>query len=176
MAKPRVSQMRGKGTRSGSESQRQRNDRAQKDSRQVTDQHVKAWAFMAAMGVSLSDDPVIRETKEYRQLVDKARKALFDLYASLESSVRPGRRSAMRHTVAEVQQAVSNLMRLWTGVGRHKKGIAILAIAKSRQSLRRLVRQSLARKSSFISGSTPGVVAVLDTEDLLRVIRNARAG
>jgi hypothetical protein len=45
----------------------------------------RAWLIMAIMGVALSDHPLIRQDRVSRQLVDRAKKALFDLHARIEA-------------------------------------------------------------------------------------------
>jgi hypothetical protein len=44
----------------------------------------RTWLLMALIGVALSDHPEIKGKREFRQLADRARTALFELYWLLE--------------------------------------------------------------------------------------------
>lgn len=45
----------------------------------------RAWLIMAFISSALSDHPVVKSRKSYRQLTDQSRKALFDLHNEIES-------------------------------------------------------------------------------------------
>jgi hypothetical protein len=45
----------------------------------------RAWLIMAFMSSALSDHPLVRSNRANRHCVDRARKALFDLYKKFES-------------------------------------------------------------------------------------------
>lgn len=48
----------------------------------------RAWLIMALISMALSDLMLIQRNRGNRQLVDRARKALFDLHAKLDRSAQ----------------------------------------------------------------------------------------
>lgn len=56
----------------------------------------RAWLFMALIGCALSDHPCAKLDQANRRCVDRARKALFDLYKNLEAEWE--RRARSRET------------------------------------------------------------------------------
>lgn len=65
-----------------------------KSRRQMREVQERAWTMMALISVLLSDHSFIKSERAYRHLVDRARKALFDVYrkASAAYAVARGER------------------------------------------------------------------------------------
>lgn len=146
--------------------------RARRSSQEISAAQARAWAFMAAISVSLSDDPIIGRNKKYRHLVDLARKALFDLHGALGRSIRsaaskhPGRRRLHR----DVEALVSNLALLWSDAARTKIQLDILRGVDAKRRFGTLLTRVLAGELRFIQGPSSRMAALVNVSDLLQVL------
>ena len=73
----------------------------------------KVWALMAVISICLSEHRLTKQTREYRRLVDQARKALFDLHSAVtEHSGRSLPKPSAKATRAGVADLVGRMMLL----------------------------------------------------------------